>query len=119
MQMEITVTGIRIELSDVLQERVWQRLDVVGRRYGDIVTARVTFSRERRFFTCEIGLHGTNMRLRSAAGAADAYQAFNQAILPLTERLAEARARRYHRRTEPTSEATLRTLLIIDDSEEG
>jgi ribosomal subunit interface protein len=116
--MQITVTGKSIELSDVLQARVWQRLDVVGRRYVDIVAAHVTFTRERRFFTCEIDLRGTNMRMRSAAGAADAYHAFNQAIVPLTERLAEGRARRYHRRTEPTAEAALRSLLQIDDSEE-
>ena len=116
--MQITVTGKSIELSDALHERVWQRLDVVGRRYVDIVAAHVTFTRERRFFTCEIGLHGTNMRLRSVADSADAYHAFNQAIVPLTERLAEARARRYHRRTEPTADATLRSLLQIDDDSE-
>ena len=116
--MQITVTGKSIELSDVLQDRVWQRLDVVGRRYVDIVAAHVTFTRERRFFTCEIGLHGTNMTLRSVADAADAYHAFNQAIVPLAERLAELRARRYHRRTEPTAEATLRTLLHIEDDAE-
>ena len=96
--MQITVTGKRIELSDVLREGVWQRLDTIGQRYIDLVAAHVTFSRERRFFTCEIATHGTNIRLRSVAHAADAYHAFNLAIVPLTERLAELRSRRYHRR---------------------
>jgi ribosomal subunit interface protein len=119
--MQITVTGKSIELSDVLQALVWQRLNVVGMRYVDIVAAYVTFTRQRRFFTCEIGLHGTNMKeLRSVADAANAYHAFNLAIEPLATRLAKIRARRYHRRTEPTAETVFRSLLRNeDDSEEG
>ena len=117
--MQITVSGKRIELSDVLRTRVWGELDAIGQRYVDMVTAQVTFSRERRFFTCEIAVHGANIRLRTSASAADAYYAFSKAVEPVAVKLAAERDRRYHRRTEPTAEIGFRSLLRSEPSEEG
>lgn len=118
--MQIIVSGKQIELSDGLHERVWQELEALGQRYREreLLIALVTFRRQRRFFHCEIGLKATGMNLRSQGDSADAYQAFKQAIDPIQQRLAEARSRRYHRRTEPAAEIGFRTLLQVEGTED-
>lgn len=119
--MQITVSGKQIELSDGLHERVWRDLEALGQRYREreFLLAQVTFQRQRRFFHCEIGLRAAGMNLRSRGGAADAYQAFKHAIDPIQQRLAEARSRRYHRRTEPTAEIGYRILLQVEETDES
>jgi ribosomal subunit interface protein len=117
--MQITVTGKQIELSDSLHERVWGELEAIGQRYREreFLLAQVVFRRERRFFICDIGLKATGMALRSQGRAADAYQAFKQAMEPIQQRLAEARSRRYHRRTESTADIGYRSLLRPETEE--
>lgn len=118
--MQITVSGKQVELSDGLHERVWRDLDDLGKRYREreFLLAQVTFRRQRRFFHCEISLRANGLNLRSRGDAADAYQAFKQAIDPIQERLAEARSRRYHRRTESAAEIGFRSLLQVEETDD-
>lgn len=117
--MEITVSGKHIELSDALHTRVWEEMNAWGRRYAlsERMTAHVRFSRERKFFVCDIALQATGMELRSRGGADDAYRAFTLADQQLSERLAEARNKRYHRRGEPTANIGFRALLRPEPEE--
>jgi ribosomal subunit interface protein len=93
--MQITVSGKQVELSDALQTRVSDHLDIISSKYFDhALEAQVTFSRARSFFTCDITLHaGRGLTLRGEGEAADANTAFDDAAEHIAKRL-----RRYRRR---------------------
>ena len=93
--MQITVSGKQVELSDALQTRVSNTLDIIAGKYFDhALEAHVTFSRARSFFTCDINVHaGLGLMLRGEGEAADANAAFDDAAEHIAKRL-----RRYRRR---------------------
>src|SRR5690242_1587930 len=93
--MQITVSGKQVDLSDALQTRVSDHLDIISSKYFDrALEAQVTFSRARSFFTCDITLHaGRGLTLRGEGEAADANTAFDDAAEHIAKRL-----RRYRRR---------------------
>ncbi|GAB6967961.1 ribosome-associated translation inhibitor RaiA [Komagataeibacter kakiaceti JCM 25156] len=93
--MHISVAGKQIDLSDALKHRVSAHLDRISEKYfGQAMEARVTFSRARSFFTCDINLHATRgLTLRGEGEAADAHAAFDDAAEHIARRL-----RRYHRK---------------------
>ncbi|HVY15102.1 MAG TPA: ribosome-associated translation inhibitor RaiA [Rhodopila sp.] len=93
--MEITVSGKQVDLSDALRERVSDHLGTIAGKYFDhAIDARVTFSRARSFFTCDINMHaGRGLQLRGEGEAADANSAFDDAAEHIAKRL-----RRYRRR---------------------
>jgi ribosomal subunit interface protein len=93
--MQITVSGKQLELSDALQTRVGESLELIAGKYFDhALEAHVTFSRARSFFTCDINLHaGRGLTLRGEGEAADAHSAFDDAAEHIAKRL-----RRYRRR---------------------
>ena len=93
--MQITVSGKQVELSDALQERVSVELTgITGKYFEHAQEARITFSRSRLGFLCDINLHaGRGLTLRGEAEAADAYAAFDKAAVNVGKRL-----RRYRRR---------------------
>ncbi|AQU88250.1 ribosomal subunit interface protein [Komagataeibacter nataicola] len=93
--MHISVAGKQIALSDALKHRVSAHLDRISEKYfGQAMEARVTFSRARSFFTCDINLHATRgLTLRGEGEAADAHSAFDDAAEHIASRL-----RRYHRK---------------------
>jgi ribosomal subunit interface protein len=93
--MQITVSGKQVELSDALQTRVSDHLEIIASKYFDhALEAQVTFSRARSFFTCDITLHaGRGLTLRGEGEAADAHTAFDDAAEHIAKRL-----RRYRRR---------------------
>ncbi|NVN35360.1 ribosome hibernation-promoting factor, HPF/YfiA family [Komagataeibacter swingsii] len=93
--MHISVAGKQIDLSDALKHRVSAHLDRISEKYfGQAMEARVTFSRARSFFTCDINLHATRgLTLRGEGEAADAHSAFDDAAEHIARRL-----RRYHRK---------------------
>jgi len=94
-QMQITVSGKQVELSDALRTRVSEQLDVIAGKYFDHTQeAHVTFSRARSFFTCDINVHaGRGLMLRGEGEASDANSAFDDAAEHIAKRL-----RRYRRR---------------------
>jgi ribosomal subunit interface protein len=93
--MQITVSGKQVGLSDALRTRVTDHLEGVAGKYFDHAQeAKVTFSRARSFFTCDINLHaGRGLTLRGEGEAADAHGAFDHAAAHIAKRL-----RRYRRR---------------------
>jgi ribosomal subunit interface protein len=93
--MQITVSGKQVDLSDALRERVSEELTTITGKYFDHAQdARVTFSRARQGFACDINLHaGRGLTLRGEAEAPDAYAAFDRAATHVGKRL-----RRYRRR---------------------
>ena len=93
--MHISVAGKQIDLSDALKHRVSAHLDRISEKYfGQAMEARVTFSRARSFFTCDINIHATRgLTLRGEGEAADAHSAFDDAAEHIARRL-----RRYHRK---------------------
>ncbi|POF61198.1 ribosomal subunit interface protein [Novacetimonas maltaceti] len=93
--MHISVAGKQIDLSDALKYRVTDHLDRISEKYfGQAMEARVTFSRARSFFTCDINLHASRgLTLRGEGEAADAHGAFDDAAEHIAKRL-----RRYHRK---------------------
>jgi ribosomal subunit interface protein len=95
MHMQITVSGKQVELSDALQQRVTDELTgITGKYFEHAQEARITFSRSRLGFLCDINLHaGRGLTLRGEAEAADAYAAFDKAAVNVGKRL-----RRYRRR---------------------
>ncbi|HKB53399.1 MAG TPA: ribosome-associated translation inhibitor RaiA, partial [Ramlibacter sp.] len=94
-QMQITVSGKQVDLSDALRTRVSSHLETIATKYFDhALEANVTFSRARSFFTCDINVHaGRGLRLRGEGEAADANGAFDDAAEHIAKRL-----RRYRRR---------------------
>ena len=93
--MQITVSGKQIDLSDALRERVQTELNgIAGKYFEHAQEARITFSKSRLGFLCDINLHaGRGLTLRGEAEAADAYLAFDNAATHVGKRL-----RRYRRR---------------------
>lgn len=93
--IHISVAGKQIDLSDALKHRVSAHLDRISEKYfGQAMEARVTFSRARSFFTCDINLHASRgLTLRGEGEAADAHSAFDDAAEHIARRL-----RRYHRK---------------------
>jgi ribosomal subunit interface protein len=93
--MQITVSGKQVDLSDALQERVSQELTgITGKYFEHAQEARVTFTRSRLGFGCDINLHaGRGLTLRGEAEGTDAYTAFDKAAAHVGKRL-----RRYRRR---------------------
>src|SRR5580704_7707850 len=93
--MQITVSGKQVDLSDALQERVSNELTTItGKYFGHAQDARITFSRSRLGFSCDINLHaGRGLTLRGEAEGTDAYSAFDKAAVHVGKRL-----RRYRRR---------------------
>jgi ribosomal subunit interface protein len=95
MHMQITVSGKQVELSDALQQRVTDDLTGITSKYFEHAQeARITFSRSRLGFLCDINLHaGRGLTLRGEAEGTDAYSAFDKAAVNVGKRL-----RRYRRR---------------------
>jgi ribosomal subunit interface protein len=93
--MQITVAGKQVDISDALRIRVSTSMDTIAGKYFDhAIEARVTFSRARSFFTCDINVHaGRGLQLRGEGEAADANAAFDDAAEHIAKRL-----RRYRRR---------------------
>ena len=93
--MQITVSGKQVDLSDALRTRVSTQLGTIAGKYFDhALEAHVTFSRARRFFTCDINVHAARgLMLRGEGEAADANAAFDDAAEHIAKRL-----RRYRRR---------------------
>ncbi len=93
--MQITVSGKQVELSDALRTRVGTSLDLMASKYFEhAIEAKVTFSRLRSNFTCDINLHaGRGIQLRGEGEASEANNAFDLAAEHVAKRL-----RRYRRR---------------------
>ena len=69
--MQITVSGKQVDLSDALARRVSRSTgNIAGKYFDHAQEAKVTFSRARSFFTCDINLHaGRGLRLRGEGEA--------------------------------------------------
>ena len=93
--MHITVAGKQVETGDALRTHVEHGLSTIAGKYFDhAMEARVTFSKVRSFFSCDINFHaGRNLIMRGEGQAADAHRAFEQAAEHVGKRL-----RRYRRR---------------------
>ncbi|MGE4481709.1 ribosome hibernation-promoting factor, HPF/YfiA family [Acidocella sp.] len=93
--MQLTVSGKQVDLSDALRVHVDKQLGTITAKYFDqALEAKVTFSRARSFFTCDINLHaGRGITVRGEGEAADARAAFEDAAEHIAKRL-----RRYRRR---------------------
>lgn len=122
--MQITVAGKQVDTGDALRTHVEYGLGTIAQKYFDhALEARVTFSRVRSFFSCDINLHaGRNLVMRGEGQAADAHRAFDQAAEHVGKRL-----RRYRRRVNEHSRAkaverapqeTAREYVLRDDEDE-
>jgi ribosomal subunit interface protein len=93
--MHITVAGKQVETGEALKVHVSDGLKAVTKKYFDhALDARVTFAKNRAFFTCAIDVHaGRGLSLRGEGEGADAHRAFDVAAEHIAKRL-----RRYRRR---------------------
>jgi ribosomal subunit interface protein len=93
--MHITVAGKQVETGDALKVHVSDGLKAVTKKYFDhALDARVTFAKNRAFFTCAIDVHaGRGLSVRGEGEGADAHRAFDVAAEHIAKRL-----RRYRRR---------------------
>lgn len=93
--MRVTVAGKGVETGEALKVHVAEGLGAISRKYFDrAIEARVTFSRDRAFFACDINLHaGRGLSVRAEGEAADAHRAFDEAAEHVAKRL-----RRYRRK---------------------
>jgi len=93
--MHITVAGKQVDTGEALRTHVEYGLTTIAGKYFDhAMEARVTFSKVRSFFACDINFHaGRNLTMRGEGQAADAHRAFDQAAEHVGKRL-----RRYRRR---------------------
>ena len=94
--MNIHVSGKQVTLSDALKHRVNTHLNTLTGRYFDkAFDAKVTFSKIRSFFTCDINVHAGRggIILRGEGEGADANVAFDDAAEHIAKRL-----RRHHQR---------------------
>lgn len=93
--MHITVAGKQVDTGDALRTHVEFGLETIAGKYFDhAMEARVTFSKVRSFFACDINFHaGRNLMMRGEGQALDAHRAFDEAAEHVGKRL-----RRYRRR---------------------
>ncbi|QNT78793.1 ribosome hibernation-promoting factor, HPF/YfiA family [Entomobacter blattae] len=93
--MKLQISGKQIDLSESLQNQVSTHLDAIIEKYFDkAIDAKVTFSKERSFFTCDINVYvGNGFLLRGEGEGTDAIAAFDDAAEHIAKRL-----RRYHKR---------------------
>lgn len=93
--MHITVAGKQVDTGDALRTHVEFGLETIAGKYFDhAMEARVTFSKVRSFFACDINFHaGRNLMMRGEGQAVDAHKAFDEAAEHVGKRL-----RRYRRR---------------------
>lgn len=93
--MHITVAGKQVETGDALKVHVSDGLKAVTKKYFDhALEARVTFAKNRSFFTCAIDVHASRgLSVRGEGEGPDAHRAFDVASEHIAKRL-----RRYRRR---------------------
>ncbi len=93
--MHITVAGKQVDTGEALRTHVEYGLsNIAGKYFDHAMEARVTFSKVRSFFACDINFHaGRNLIMRGEGQAPDAHRAFDQAAEHVGKRL-----RRYRRR---------------------
>lgn len=103
--MQIHVSGKQLDLSEALKSRVASHLGTIADRYfEEALEAKVTFSKARSFFTCDINLHaGRGLMLRGEGEASDAHGAFDDAAEHIARRL-----RRYRQRVQTYSRDSAR-----------
>ncbi len=127
--MHITVAGKQVETGDALKVHVSDGLKAVTKKYFDhALDARVTFAKNRAFFTCAIDMHaGRGLSVRGEGEGADAHRAFDVAAEHIAKRL-----RRYRRRVNehardmaderlPSTAETARQVILagpVDEPEE-
>lgn len=124
--MHITVAGKQVETGDALKVHVSEGLKAVAKKYFDhALDARVTFAKNRAFFTCAIDLHaGRGLSVRGEGEGPDAHRAFDVAAEHIAKRL-----RRYRRRVNehardmaderlPPSAETARQVILARPVEE-
>ena len=122
--MHITVAGKQVDTGDALRTHVEFGLGTIAGKYFDhAMEARVTFSKVRSFFACDINFHaGRNLIMRGEGQAADAHRAFDQAAEHVGKRL-----RRYRRRVNEHARAkgaergapeVAREYVLRDDGED-
>lgn len=93
--MQITVSGKQVDTGEALQSHVADQLAGVVEKYFDhALDAKVTFSRNRAFFRCDIAIHACRgLAMHSTGEAASAHAAFDAAAEHIGKRL-----RRYRRK---------------------
>ena len=93
--MRYAISGRHIDVGDALKEHVEKHLGAVTAKYAERPTeANVTFSREKKEFSCEITVHlSTGMNAQAKTHAFDIYAAFDTCRAKMEEQL-----RRYKRR---------------------
>ena len=122
--MHITVAGKQVDTGDALRTHVEFGLGTIAGKYFDhAMEARVTFSKVRSFFACDINFHaGRNLIMRGEGQAANAHQAFDQAAEHVGKRL-----RRYRRRVneharakagERTPQETAREYVLREEEDD-
>ncbi|MBI3452101.1 MAG: ribosome-associated translation inhibitor RaiA [Rhodospirillales bacterium] len=98
--MQLSVSGIHIDVGDSLRSHVAQSLEAtVDRYFGHAIEGKATFARARHLFRADISVHiARGMVLQSHAEAADAYAAFDAALDRLDTRLQRHKGRLVDRR---------------------
>lgn len=87
--MDISVIGKHVDLGQALRNHVELHLvDAVGKYFNKPLDAQVIFSREAHEYRAEITVHAARgIKLQAHAEAADAYAAFDSALIKAAKRL--------------------------------
>lgn len=93
--MRIQINGKHIDVGEALSTHVETRLeDAIGKYSERPVEAKVTFSKDRHEFLCDISVHlSTGLNAQAKGRAGDIYDSFEGAVNHL-----ETQLRRYKRR---------------------
>ncbi|MCR5660799.1 MAG: ribosome-associated translation inhibitor RaiA [bacterium] len=90
--MQITISGKNFDVGNSLKERVQEKLNKLGNRFDNIVSANVTMSTDRNRHIVEITLFGKNMEFRAEEREmSDMYASINSAVGKLEKQLSRSR----------------------------
>ena len=93
--MKITIQGKQLDIGEALSSHVEDNLNTNVKKYfNNALDATIVFSKEAHLFRSDISVHaGRGMTMQGKATGADAYTAFDGALLKISKQL-----RRYKKR---------------------
>jgi ribosomal subunit interface protein len=115
--MQVTVTGKQIDVGDSLRGHAEMTTTALVEKYfGRAIEAHVVFSRERHLFLSAISVHaGRGLLIQCHGESADAYGAFDDAVVRLEKQLRryKRRLRNHHKSAKNSEEAPAATDYVL------
>lgn len=120
--MSIQVSGKQIDVGEALTENVETRLgEIVGKYAVTLVSAQVTFSRDRHMFVSDLTAHlSTGLTGKAQGRAGDVYDCFEAALEKLDKQMRryKRRLKDHHKDRQDPIEVMAAPSYVIDRAEE-